>query len=282
MLLLAGALFASCDSEDQLTPSNLDVNIFKVGEQDSALRNDFYKHIGSYLLFNDTLSREVIGTDKDGNTLYRYETVDIGYSMTGLSNNRYSYKYLRTSEDKKAAAEFLEKRIMPAMRADIRPYSLLAVEQTEESALKYGEWNKNNIDFFAGYRCMAVSLKGIAQMNEAQQIQLADRLLAGIVTQKISSLGIRDLGAFYEYGDKYYDERRGDFPDVKDVKEVGFLSSGSYLFPKRAEDLAAYLKAYFSLTEEEFLQENKDYPVVCAKYNLLKDLIKQVGFTVNR
>ncbi len=282
ILFLVGSLFAACSSEDQLTPSYLDMNTFAAGEQDSVLRHDFYERVGSYLLFKDTLSREAIGTDKDGNTLYHYETVDIGYSLTGLSKNQYSYKYLQTAGDKKAAAEFLENRIMSAMREDIRPYSVLAVEQTEEAVLKYGEWNKSNIDFFAGYRCMAISLKGIAQMNETQEAQLAERLLAGIVTQKITSLGIRDLGAFYENSDKYYGELRRDYPEVKDEKDVGFLSSGSYLFPNRQTDLNDYLKAYFSLTEEEFLQKYESYPVVCIKYNLLKNLIKQVGYTVNR
>ena len=129
---------------------------------------------------------------------------------------------------------------------------------------------------------MAISLKGIAQMDEAQQVQLAERLLAGIVTQKITSLGIRDLGAFYENSDKYYGELRRDYPEVKDEKEVGFLSSGSYLFPDRQTDLKDYLNAYFSVTEEEFLQKYKDYLVICIKYNLLKDLIKQVGYTVER
>ena len=282
MLFLAGSLFAACSSEDQLIPSHFDVNVFAASGQDSVLQHNFFESVGSYLLFKDTLSREVVGIDKDGNTLYHYETVDIGYSLTGLSNNRYSYKYLQTLEDKKAAAEFLENRIMPAMREDIRPYSVLAVEQTEESVLKWGEWNKSNIDFFAGYRCMAISLKGIAQMDEAQQVQLAEMLLAGIVTQKITSLGIRDLGAFYENSDKYYGELRRDYPEVKDEKEVGFLSSGSYLFPDRQTDLKDYLNAYFSVTEEEFLQKYKDYLVICIKYNLLKDLIKQVGYTVER
>lgn len=119
-------------------------------------------------------------------------------------------------------------------------------------------------------------------MNETQEAQLAERLLAGIVTQKITSLGIRDLGAFYENSDKYYGELRRDYPEVKDEKDVGFLSSGSYLFPNRQTDLNDYLKAYFSLTEEEFLQKYESYPVVCIKYNLLKNLIKQVGYTVNR
>ena len=282
MLFLAGSLFTACSSEDQLTPSNLDTNAFAANEQDSVLQHGFYERVGSYLLFKDTLSREAIGVDKDGNTLYHYETVDIGYSLTGLSNNRYSYKYLRTAEDKKAAAVFLENRIMSAMRENIRPYSVLAVEQTEESVLKGGGWNKSNIDFFVGYRCVAISLKGIAQMNETQLAQLAERLLAGMVTQKITSLGIRDLGAFYAHGDKYYFELRKEHPEVKDEKEVGFLSSGSYTFPKREEDLKAYLNAYFSLTEEEFLQKYEAYPVIGIKYNLLKDLIKQVGFILSR
>ena len=65
--------------------------------------------------------------------------------------------------------------------------------------------------------------------------------------------------------DFYYEVSRSKFPNISDVKTIGFLSSPTYTFPKKSVDLEAYLNAFFSQTEEEFMFENKDYPVVQEK-----------------
>lgn len=97
--LVLGLLCLSCGSEDHLLPSGLDKNYFEVPgdatDAESVLRREFFTKNGSYLIFNDTLHRELKGTDEEGNPLYTYELLDIGYGMTSISSNRYAYDYLK-------------------------------------------------------------------------------------------------------------------------------------------------------------------------------------------
>ena len=59
LALLALPLLASCNKEDDLTPSNADINGFAPEASDNSqtaqIRNVFFKATGAYLLFNDTL-----------------------------------------------------------------------------------------------------------------------------------------------------------------------------------------------------------------------------------
>lgn len=286
ILFAIGIACYACGSEGNLIPSDLDRNGFSVPEgatdAESLLRKSFFERTGSYLLFDDTLRSGVVGKDEQGKTLYSYELLDIGYSITSSSKNRYSYTYYKTMEEKQLATDFAEKRILNAVGNNLHPYSILVVHQVHESVQKYGEWNKTNIDFYIGKRCLALSVSNIASMTEEQRNKLELKILEGIITIKVTALGNNYLSKFYESCKAYYNETRSSFPQITEVKTIGFLSSGSYKFPTNAEDLKAYLKAFFTQTEKDFMQEYEAYPEVQIKYNLLKDLIKEVGFTVKR
>ena len=84
LALTACLTIAGCSDDDELTPSYADQNRFFATDSAtnpvSAMRNEFYRETGSYLLFNDTLRHEAIGTDAEGNTLYANE-----HSNTNIS-----------------------------------------------------------------------------------------------------------------------------------------------------------------------------------------------------
>lgn len=70
LALTACLTIAGCSNDDGLAPSYADKNRFMATDSAtnavSALRNKFYWETGSYLLFNDTLRHETIGTDAAG------------------------------------------------------------------------------------------------------------------------------------------------------------------------------------------------------------------------
>ena len=73
LALTACLTIAGCSDDDELRPSYADQNRFFATDSAtnpvSAMRNEFYRETGSYLLFNDTLRHEAIGTDAEGNTI---------------------------------------------------------------------------------------------------------------------------------------------------------------------------------------------------------------------
>lgn len=73
---------SACSEEEDLNPSGIKENYFEVPEDamdpESVLRRNFYEQEKIYLLFNDTLRHEQIGTDRYGNVVYFTETSRFG------------------------------------------------------------------------------------------------------------------------------------------------------------------------------------------------------------
>ena len=63
-------LAIACEKEKGLLASNGVENYFEVPDdatdEESVLRRNFQKETGSYLLFNDTLRKKMLGHDVDG------------------------------------------------------------------------------------------------------------------------------------------------------------------------------------------------------------------------
>ena len=93
-----------------------------------------------------------------------------------------------------------------------------------------------------------------------------------------------ELTAFYATGVQYYGKNGEiwDFDYFEDLRELGFISGriddGYYVFfPSKADDLKSFVNVLFG-DEEEFLDENQDFPLVIQKYNLIKKMIADMGF----
>jgi hypothetical protein len=114
------ALCFSC-TEDDLTPNESEVDYFLepygVSEVDASLQKEFYAQEKVYLLFNDTLKREYLGNDPEGNAVYSFHLVDISYGLnTSTSNmNIFEYQYIKSDAEKKEAVEFIKELVLPSL-----------------------------------------------------------------------------------------------------------------------------------------------------------------------
>ena len=90
--MTVGLTTTSCSSDEDTTPSLADANGFAPADDDNSeeanLRRAFAKEVGSYLLFNDTLTKQQVSVDVNGKPVYKVETVDINYVMMGSSDNK--------------------------------------------------------------------------------------------------------------------------------------------------------------------------------------------------
>ena len=86
MFVLAGCLCA-CQKEDPVVPngmSNPFATLPGATDEETKLREDFYKATGCHLLFNDTLRHEYKGLDGNGNPFYETELLGLEYSLTNV------------------------------------------------------------------------------------------------------------------------------------------------------------------------------------------------------
>ena len=96
------------------------------------------------------------------------------------------------------------------------------------------------------------------------------------------------LEDFYAYGTPYYSQMLSNwgistFPTAEElqyINSLGFLNDELLfvLFPSKSRDLENYLKAIFYDTEDNFKAMYAAYPVILEKYDILKEIIEELGF----
>ena len=90
VLFLTG--MTACAKEDTLTPE-VDTNIdcfapaADAMDEESVLRRTFFEQENCYLLFSDTLRREELGKDSNGDMQYFIELLDVNYSVGASTNS---------------------------------------------------------------------------------------------------------------------------------------------------------------------------------------------------
>ncbi len=105
--------FCSCQKEDELT-NELDFsNVFEITNDPNdavqSARYEIYKNYNVSVYFNDTVGRQLIRNDINGNPYYRYETLDMPWTFfdenSAESNVTYRYFYTEGTERQLKALE---------------------------------------------------------------------------------------------------------------------------------------------------------------------------------
>ena len=97
----------------------------------------------------------------------------------------------------------------------------------------------------------------------------------------ISKVDEKEFDRFFSYAETYY-EKWSIFAPLSDIKTVGFLGSNPLMGTVRvwytkAEDQASYVNALLSMTEDEFMAENGDYPACVTKWKEMKRILTDLG-----
>ena len=298
----------ACRKEDPLKPSDW-VDYFDVPEgasdEESVLRRQFKAETGCYLLFNDTLRKELIRYDQNGESVYAVETVDLSYSIASAGRDKQSFRYLNSLDRKKEAVAFIKNNLLTLMPQNNYPYSVLLVDSIYNTSFSYEQGEEDSgiylseeyVRYISGNRCLALSAGDIGGMTDIERKEVIIAILQGMITNRFAA-DARWSEIFYVYytglyglddADLYYDywEEAEGWNYNPDVREFGFLSGSieyeEYLTsPTRAKDLEDYLKVLLAGNEEEFLEENAEFPIVLNKYRILKEIIASIGFDLSK
>lgn len=291
--VIAALGFTSCsNSEDEPQPGPKMENFFEVPDGDNSpeaqLRRDFYSKTGIYLLFNDVL-REY--TDAYGNK--RTETIDFNWSsLTGDNIDTYRFTYLDTYEDKKQVIEAMEKYLLPYINVDggqFKPYSFF-IANTIEKIDSYGD--SDYMSFIKSWRSMGLPAEdwiGLSDEDAKAQGLATLRSIIDAVLDEYSDEADVFFEPVEEYNGEYLDEVFDDWdpdnPDMEAIYNLGFLGyfQGYYsdAFYSKRNDLRYFKDAVFNQTEAEFMEQWGNYPLVVQRYNILKQVITDMGVNFN-
>ena len=291
------SLAVACEKEKDLFPSGGVENYFEVPEgasdEESVLRRNFQEETGCYLLFNDTLRKKLLGNDIDGLPIYSFETVELGYGVVSASSDKFTFHYLETLESKREVVEFVKESILPLLEKKAYPYSFLLVDTVFRTRFLVDDGDdvgsgfygsRVAVDFYSGVRCLALSLGDVLEMSDVEKREFVRGLFKNMIETSLLAKTV-ELAAFYALGEEYYGkeglEIGWDIDYIEDLRELGFLEgyiSYDYAyFRVKSEDLECFVNVLFE-DEEAFLEENEEYPLVIQKYNLIKQVVKDLGY----
>lgn len=304
LISLAAMVLTGCGSDDVLPgPSETDRWLHPYGASafDQELQIDFYDHNGIYLLFNDTLFKNQVSTYPDGSPFFEMETVNLTYYMTGLStsnNEIFSYDYFTSDIEKQKATAFVQDKLLPHLSGNLLPFSMLLVNKINLWSRQYASYplTLSNPIVYAGYRCTAISAKGVADMDDAQQTAYCNQILQAVVNSKLSALPADTFDEFYSFTLPYYstyamyDAAVAFFAEHPKPMDIGLLDNGvsyyrwspegsliMYNIAAKNYDLQDYTTAVFTYSDAAFADKYGQYPIVMSKFKILKQIYESVG-----
>jgi hypothetical protein len=278
MALLAFGLLTACGSEDELTPSNADVNGFAPAQGDNSqtaqIRNSFYEATGSYLLFTDTLTSQ--GSNGEP------ELLDISYALVGSSSvysEDYKYAYITDPAEQQQAADLVKNYLVPRLGKAL-PNAFFLVN---DISYPYGSRTRHT-SYLLGTRAYALSMDDGAAYEQPDSFAI--QLLEDIILDRIDRLGDEEKDEFLAFSYDYYGEDlEEDTLTEQEIWDRGMFYYmddeyfGKYYYGSN-HDWELWVEAVLEYTPEAFEQKYGSSAVMLSKFNVIRKLILDMGFAI--
>ena len=287
----------SCDKEDTLEASNINEDYFTIPadatDPVSVLRRKFFERNGVHLLFNDTLCHEQRGTNPDGSPYWFTEVIDPAYGLTTSNSNNYQYDYLADETAMQDAIDFVENYFLSYLGEKLRPYSILIIQKMYNLDPSYGsKWTSatvpvREVQYYNGSRCFVINMNK-AGNTDASRKKICQGIFKSIIDSKIGLLDAGVMDEYYAFCTPYYSKKLSTFgipnaPSIEMTLPYGFIQPHdgymySYFLSKSTE-LTQFLTAFFANSESEFKTKYEGYPILIQKYDIMKKITTDMGFT---
>lgn len=134
-------LLLGCEKDEINAELNYYQNLFEIKDNpsDSVQHRvyELYKKYNVPIFFNDTIGKAFVKMDIQGDSIYRYELLDLGWSFTsGGNTSNYAFKYLTSPAEKMLALDVAE-NYLESIFDYMRPYSMFLVKKTEGTYSKF-------------------------------------------------------------------------------------------------------------------------------------------------
>lgn len=247
----------------------------------SVLRREFYSETGSFLLFNDTLTHELIGKDINGDYRYKTELLDIKYEVGQTSTATYkpTYSYLGTTEKCRDAVAYLKAFILPHLSEKLTPFSwFLAGTIYDTTTLGYA----TRPYALAGQRSIALACSQLSSLKtDAQKQQLANRHLL-VIVQNLANNNATTFSDFCTVCASYYGTDlkvpTGETTQSY-LRSLGFLNSTQInSFPSQSDDISAFCTLVINYTDEKIESMYGAYPLIISKAKMFRTDLESLGY----
>ncbi len=305
LLLLCG-----CEKDEIDAELNYYENLFEIKDDpsDSVQHRvyELYKKYNVPIFFNDTIGKAFVKVDIKGDSVYRYELLDLGWSFTsGGNTSSYTFQYLVSPSEKMLALDVAE-NYLESIFDYMRPYSMFLVKQTQ------GTYSK----FVPAFRTLLFS-DVLTCDTEAKM----DKYVTDVVCRTVSDYLVNNQNELVkkftsisnkEYYGQEYQKIVKDYPADFDsdilndsdataeqiakvcavMGSVGFVSAEvdeyldfdldtfeeilvrKYYTPLNGiEDMEGFVREIIVVSEDEFKKRWENMPLVMQKYELIRQFI---------
>ena len=213
--MLLACLLLACQKEDGITPGTGFENLYTIQDDpnDSIQhkRYELYTTYGVPVFFNDTIGKVFVKTDVNGDSVFRYETLDLNWAFSGTNSGSVTYQVTRLTDPglMMKSLRFAEIFLKNSQQA-LNPYALWLTEKCYQLSSAGVEQK----EIISRYRNLMFSW--INQINEEDMLEKAAGYRNEIVKLKVQNYS-DELNAFNNMLDEsLYDKNWGEFyPDER-------------------------------------------------------------------
>ena len=203
LYLLLTCFVVACQKEDHIDPrigyENLYVILDNPNDSIQHKRYELYQTYRVPIFFNDTIGKVFVKMDLNGDSVFRYELLDLNWTFDGNNSGSVTYHVTRLSNPalQMKALRFAEIYLANSQAA-LYPYAIWLTEKFYELSSE-GVVEKKMI---SRYRNLMFSW--IEKMKETEMLQTASSYRKEVVKLKVQNY-TDQLNAFYKLTDeKYY------------------------------------------------------------------------------
>ncbi len=299
-------LLWGCEKDEIKTELGYYENLFEIKDDpsDSVQHRvyELYKKYNVPMFFNDTIGEAFVKVDIHGDSIYRYELLDLGWSFTsGGNTSGYTFQYLSSPAEKMRALDIAEK-YLESVFDYMRPYSMFLVKKTK------GTYSK----FLPTFRTLLFT-DVLTCNTEAKKDKYIENVVCRTVSDYLSNnhedlvMKFKSISNSAHYGKEYktivkkcpedFDSEVLTDPNATEEQiakvcavmgSVGFVSADTekemdwdifeevvkYYAPLNVvEDLEGYIREIFTHSKDEFINRWGNMPLVMQKYELIREYV---------
>lgn len=292
LCLSAFLLFVSCSDDDDITPSNADINGFAPADNDNSataqIRREFFNATGTYLLFSDTL----VSKSSNGEP----ELFDATWSITGSSSVStdiddydYLYSYITSTDKQRQAANTIREHLVSKLGKQT-PFSFLLVDDVY---YQYTTWSgsvrQTHLPMLIAPRGYVISTQdGLLYQNPDS---LINTLIADMVITKIQKADASVTEPFLSFSSQYYGQDFEDLglslddfeADETHIWNYGMFAYGDWwggYFYSQKRDIQDWVDIVLTQDRDTFAATYGSSAIMMSKYDALKQVIRDMGFNI--
>ena len=289
--------FCCCNENENLEASMADINWYQIKDNPSNkldhLIYTIYEETGVPIFYNDTIGCEERGFLATGEPLIHWEVLDIDYTI----ENAYvkaNYELSQESSDIYNGVVFLKEQVIPFILNGMYPKCFLLVEQLNLNPNGIASTRREGSCYKALTTTVVGKLSQIKNMTE----QELDRFAAEILSEGLAFYLVNEkedlLTAFYnvsfvDNGGTLMSMYGKNVSTGESWESYGFLSYDldsdsrwSYNCPQQKQDVFQFVTEVLVNDETTFKEKYKDNQLIKAKYDFMKQVLREIGMKIER